>query len=373
MKLTTKIAGSMALPLALAVAANSAQAFTVVDNDEHTITIGGYLSAITSWDKAGSKTSRPTERKFNNEFSAGTSRLNLGYTDKATGTKFFYEQQFVSNGQTNGLRHAYFETADGLVGGHTWSFGTNNVARIETIEITNNSLVTDQHYGSRTLLLGQRFTVADGMKVGVSLEDQNNTVSVTNTNNVAKPASKSVLPGVTVNFDGQFGDARVFAAWTNYAVNTKALTPTDSGKDKRTNRITLGTSIDAGAANIKLGLTHNFGVKQGGAQVLNDMGNAKGTHVSGALGFKVNEKVRTNLAFEYSEWDKDSGIVNKKNKDGDASRVWLNAFYQADNGIEWGAEYQYADIDASNVEYKSLDKTLYDNGQAIRLQAKYAF
>lgn len=344
MKLTTKIAGSMALPLALAVAANSAQAFTVVDNDEHTIAIGGYLSAITSWNIPDAD-----GRDENNRFSAGTSRLNLSYTDKETGTKFFYEQQFVGgaghpDGQANGLRHAYFETADGLVAGHTWSFGTNNVARIETIEVNNNSNVTDQVYSSRNLLLGQRFTVADGMKVGISLEEQNDKGGTT----------ESVMPAVTANFDGQFGDARVFAAWTNFAA------PAVTGDDERNNRLTLGASVDLGAATIRAGVTH---------LMLDDKVGDDKTAASVGVGFKINEQVRVNAAVEHVTWD--------KTKDADATSLWLNAFYLAQNGVEWGAELQYVSADDNaggfkNVGYTAADN-LKDKDMAIRLQAKYAF
>lgn len=421
MKLKTKIAGSLALPLALAVAANSAQAFTVVDNADQKVTIGGYLSAITSWSKEGNKNSAPTAHKFNNDFSAGTSRLNIGYTDKETGTRFFYEQQFVTAGQTNGLRHAYFETEDGIVGGHTWSFGTNLVALAETIDTDGNSLVSYQVFGPRNLLLGKKFKLDDSMTVGVALEqkkagDDREIFDMDATDPTATEFygvktgahKKSVLPALVVNFQGQFGDAKVFAAWTNYAVNVSEFnevwdttaTPVDlvssttayPGKDKRLNRLTFGTDIALGdAANLKLGLTQNFGLKYQGQEISGMYGAdaAKGTHVSAALGFKVNEKVRTNLVTEYSKWNKKA--INKGvdvngddiNKAGTAYRVWLNAFYQADNGIEWGAEYQIANIkadqwyDANGVQRVGMKTTsnngLGHKGQALRLQAKYAF
>jgi len=372
MKLKTKIAGSLALPLALAVAANSAQAFTVVDNADQKVTIGGYVSAITAWNKTGNKTSAEND-KFNNSFHAGNSRLNLSYTDKETGTKFFYEQTLAGS-----LRHMYFETEDGIIGGHTWSFGTNLVALAETIDTTGNGLVAYQAGAPRNLLLGKKFKLDDGLSVGLSLEDQNNEVG---------EAEKSILPAVTANFEGTFADTKVFAAWTNYAVNVDSVssglsTPKNSGKDKRTNRLTLGTNIGLGDANVKLGLTQNFGLKHNGVQVLDDADTAKGTHVSAALGFKVNEKVRTNLATEYSKWDKKAiSKAGDGEKAGTAYRVWLNGFYQADNGVEWGAEYQMANIKAATAAGGALNYSaaethegeLLHKGQVIRLQAKYAF
>ncbi len=377
MKLKTKIAGSLALPLALAVAANSAQAFTVVDNADQKVTIGGYLSAISTWGKQGNKSSGVANDKFNNSLDAGTSRLNLGYTDKETGTKFFYEQQFTGGLNTsNGLRHAFFETEDGIVAGHTWSFGTNLVALAETIDTDGNSNVSYQAYGPRNLLLGKKFKLDDGLSFGLSLEDGKS-------GNAADTRQKSVIPSVVANFQGEFGDTKVFAAWTNYTHNVQAVDVQNDvkGKDKRANRLTLGANIAAtDALNVKLGVTQNFGVKNiNGDQINLGARNAKGTHVSAALGFKVNEKVRTNLATEYSKWDKK--VISKAGdgeKAGNAYRVWLNAFYQADNGVEWGAEYQIANIKADGVTYaygESLGggKGLSHKGQAIRLQAKYAF
>ena len=69
MKLYTKIAGTLALPLALAVAANSAQAYTVVDTSEHKLSVGGYVSAIFSVAKTGDKKSAVND-KFNSDFDA---------------------------------------------------------------------------------------------------------------------------------------------------------------------------------------------------------------------------------------------------------------------------------------------------------------
>ncbi len=372
MKLKTKIAGSLALPLALAVAANSAQAFTVVDNADQKVAIGGYLSAISSWAKTGNKESA-VNNKFNNELHAGTSRLNLTYIDKETGTKFFYEQDVFSN-----LRHAFFETEDGIVGGQTWSFGTNLVALAETIDTDGNSNVSYQAYGPRNLLLGKKFKLDDGLSIGLALEETKH-----GTKNGFDKAQKSVLPAVVANFQGEFGDTKVFAAWTNYAFNVEDVNDpqNESAKDKRANRLTFGTDIGLGDANVKLGLTHNFGKKHGGGEVIGGARNAKGTHVSAALGFQVNEKIRTNLATEYSKWNKDSYTKPNSNKAGNAYRVWLNGFYQADNGIEWGAEVQMAKVKAEDkggvpVTYganETHEAKLADKGTAIRLQAKYAF
>src|SRR5690554_3936872 len=49
MKLRHKIAGTLALPLALAIAASTANAATVVDTDAHTLKIGGFVAAQAGW------------------------------------------------------------------------------------------------------------------------------------------------------------------------------------------------------------------------------------------------------------------------------------------------------------------------------------
>lgn len=391
MKLHTKIAGTLALPLALAVAAGSAQAYTVVDTSEHKLAIGGYVSAIASWSKTGDSRSAVND-KFNSDFDAGNSRINVSYTNKEIGTTFFWEQRL----QNSSLRHAYFATEDGWIGGQTWSFGTNLVALAETIDTTGNSLVSYQVYAPRNLLLGKKFKLDDSMSVGISLEGQNSGDGVNG-------AQKSPAPAVTANFEGDFNGIKVFTAVTNYAVNKKSVNSgalggaKQSGKDKRFTRFTVGTAIPLGDATIKLGLTHNQGATH--KKLDNFVGPisadlAKGTHASAALTYRINEKIRTNIAIETSKWDKNAiakytpgknGLGTAKNKSGKASRLWVNAFYQADNGIEWGAEMQYARVRAHNgglnprvdgLAYGSgqtHEGGLADKGIALRLQAKYAF
>lgn len=414
MKLYTKIAGTLALPLALAVAANSAQAYTVVDTSEHKLAVGGFLAAIASWDKQGDKKSA-VNNKFNSNFSAGTSRLNIAYTNKEIGTLFFYEQQFTggagAEGQTNGLRHAYFKTEDGWIGGHTWSFGTNLVALAETIDITGNSLVSYQVRGPRNLLLGKKFKLDDSMSVGVAIEGKNAA-----NNDSAAQVSKA--PSVSVNFEGDFSGVKVFAALTNYAANKRDhdsgyrpaavgrndATQKQSGKDKRYNRVTLGTAIPMGDATLKLGLTHNRGMtsknlydSKTGQTNTYGADTAKGTHASAALTYRFTEKVRANVAGEYSKWDKHAyaksfdpnanANYNQGKSAGTGKRFWVNAFYQADNGIEWGAELQRVSLKASQRQMGVVGARdtsakygteqggawLADKGTVVRVQAKYAF
>jgi len=378
MKLYTKIAGTLALPLALAVAAGSAQAYTVVDTSEHKLSIGGYLSAIATWSQTGDKNSA-VNNKFNSSMSAGTSRLNIGYTNKEIGTSFFYEHQFVGGlgNTTNGLRHAFFSTEDGIIGGYTWSFGTNLVALAETIDTDGNSMVSYQVYGPRNLLLGKKFKLDDSMSFGVAVEGKNNEGG-------AARAQRSVAPAVSANFEGNFSGIKVFTAVTNYAVNKEAVNSgaKQSGKDKRYTRFTAGTAIPMGDATVKLGVTHNAGAtweaKHGNAAWLAANARAaKGTHASAALGYKINDKVRTNLAVEASRWNKKTLLSKNGNgeKAGTANRVWVNAFYQADNGIEWGAEVQYAKSKANGLRYAAVahEDVLADKGKAIRVQAKFAF
>lgn len=414
MKLYTKIAGTLALPLALAVAASSAQAYTVVDTSEHKLAVGGYVSAIATWDKQGDKKSA-TNNKFNSNFSAGNSRLNIAYTNKEIGTTFFWEQRL----ENSSLRHAYFATEDGWVGGQTWSFGTNLVALAETIDTDGNSLVSYQVRGPRNLLLGKKFKLDDSMSVGVAIEGKN-----AGGNNNARNAQVSKAPSVSVNFEGDFSGIKVFAALTNYAANKRdhdsGYAPANanrnvaankqSGKDKRFNRVTLGTAIPMGDATLKLGLTHNRGITsknmyddsaRAGSfnQYHYGLDTAKGTHASAALTYRFTEKVRANVAGEYNKWDKHAyaksfdpnanANYNQGKSAGTGKRFWVNAFYQADNGIEWGAEVQRVSVkaakvaparhfagpnmDASVVSYTATGANLSDAGTSVRLQAKYAF
>lgn len=416
MKLYTKIAGTLALPLALAVAAGSAQAYTVVDTSEHKLTVGGYVSAIATWDKQGDKKSA-TNNKFNSNFNSGNSRLNIGYTNKEIGTLFFYEMRV----EGAGLRHAFFKTEDGIIGGHTWSFGTNLVALAETIDTTGNSLVSYQVRGPRNLLLGKKFQLDDSMSVGVAIEGKNNQKEKDGLGNtVDGRAQVSKAPSVSVNFEGDFSGIKVFAALTNYAANKRdhdsGYDPTvagrydstakESGKDKRFNRVTLGTAIPMGDATLKLGLTHNRGItsknmhdsKAAGysANQFNyGLDTAKGTHASAALTYRFTEKLRANVAGEFNKWDKhafaksfdaNSTAFNNRGKSaGTGKRFWVNAFYQADNGIEWGAELQRVSVKAEQFEsgkawsqgrigYDATgSEMLFDKGTSVRLQAKYAF
>lgn len=392
MKLYTKIAGTLALPLALAVAANSAQAYTVVDTSEHKLAIGGYVSAIASVSKTGDKKSA-NNNKFNSDMHSGNSRINVSYTNKEIGTTFFWEQKL----EGSVLRHAFFKTEDGWVGGQTWSFGTNLVALAETIDTTGNGLVSYQVYAPRNLLLGKKFQLDDSMSIGLAIEGKNS----------GGDAEKSPAPAVSANFEGDFSGIKVFTALTNYAVNKKEVisgaggATKQSGKDKRFTRFTVGTAIPMGDATLKLGLTHNHGATNKNLDTTNVVyaaDQAKGTHASAALTYRINEKLRTNFAIETSKWDKNAiakltpvsnaaGTVS--NKSGKASRIWLNAFYQADNGIEWGAEAQYARVKAQSAGLVSIangvnvsgaygtaethERGLADKGMAFRLQAKYAF
>ncbi|MDR9469140.1 hypothetical protein, partial [Marinospirillum sp.] len=74
MKLRHALAGTVALPLALAIA-SSANAATIVDNDEQTFKMGGYVSAQAYWDMFD-QTTTAMDSDINYDMTLGLSRLN---------------------------------------------------------------------------------------------------------------------------------------------------------------------------------------------------------------------------------------------------------------------------------------------------------
>lgn len=324
MKLRTKIAGTVALPLALAIA-SAANAATVVDTDQHKLTIGGYVSAISTWNDT-------TGNAMQHNIGLGNSRLNVGYTNKEQGVTFFYEQNMGM-----ALRHAYLSTTDGLVAGWTWSFGANLTALGETIDTDGPARAVFGTPGgsqARNGVLGQKFSLGDGMSVGVAIEDKA----------VGADAADTVVPDLVVNFSGDFGGTKVFAAATQYNQLVGA-------KDESATRITAGAAIPMGALGLKAGVT-------------SDDGNL---HVTGGLQFNVNDQVRANVVVEQNMYDAPS--------DPTSTSIWVNAFYKAANGVEWGGEIQSVSADAGTPAFSNASSggTLNDGGMAVRLQAKYAF
>ena len=324
MKLRTKIAGTVALPLALAIA-SAANAATVVDTAEHQLKIGGFVAAQAVWNS-------PDVGDMDYSMNLASSRLNVEYQNKENDIRFLYEQ-FL--GGDNTLRHAAI-FHDGWVAGQTWSFFANLTGLAETVDATGTA--GSSSWASRNALLGKVIPLGDGMSVGVSIEDRN------------LGATETAVPDITANFKGNFGGVGVFVAaqqyntraGATYALNTAtgAIDKTPGAADDESfTRFTAGASVPMGALGLKAAFTQDD----------------KDAALSVAGQFKVNDQLRTNLVVEQSMVDVGD----------DYTQLWVNAFYKLQSGWEWGAEVSTAS-GANGATVKEKD-------MRVNLQAKYAF
>ncbi|MBE0508987.1 MAG: hypothetical protein IBX50_20095, partial [Marinospirillum sp.] len=327
-----KIAGTVALPLALAIA-SAASAATVVDTDAHRLQIGGFVAAQGIW-------SMPDEGDGDFSMGLSTTRLNVNYTAKtdAGDVRVMYENDYVGGGYR--LRHAAI-FHDGWVAGQTWSFASNLVGLAETVEQNGNAVRSA--FTARNAVLGKVFSLADGMTVGVSLEDK-------------AQSTESMVPDLTANFTGKFGDTTVFAAGQMVQV-----------ADDSEMRLTFGLAQQLGN---QMKLNAAF------TSYIDDAWLSVGGQ------FKVNDQVRTNLVVEQSMMDAD---------DADYTAIWVNAFYKMASGLEWGAELGMVSGDvgadeqaaalAGGMTQDEINAYLpalgtggkLDGDMTFRLQAKYAF
>lgn len=332
MKLRTKIAGTLALPLALAVAA-STQAATVVDTAQHRLNLGGFVAAQSVWINDDSADT------LDNKFNLGTSRFNVGYTNKEHGITFFYEQGIDSNNP--GRRHAYI-AHDGWVAGWTLSFFGNAVGGGDTID--HSGLTTYSARQDRNALIGKRFNLGDGLTLGVAVEQ---VFGGTGSGHLGLDEPRdTAAPDLTVNFTGKFGSTTVFAAAQQYNYGDAATAAAWTEDDSNT-RFTLGLNQPLG----------DFGLRAA-ATVVTDAYTA----VSVAGQYKVSDAVRTNLIVEQYLDEVD---------DADFTSVWVNAFYTLPSGWEWGGEVQF--VSGDTFAPGAGTNALNDGDFAVRIQAKYAF
>lgn len=399
MKLRTKIAGTVALPLALAIA-SAANAATVVDTDQHKLQIGGFVAASGNWlvdsNTATNGYTHPVtgivgtddprvDSDIDYGMSLGTSRINVIYDRKTSAgdVRFYYEQNIASNS----LRHAAIFW-DGWVAGQTWNGFANLTALADTIDATGNTRAADAR---RNAVLGRNFSIADGMSVGVFLEDQ------------GEAGNNRVLPDVTANFKGKFGAVEVFAATQLIQYNeqfagsfvapvTGAPSSTDMAVD-----FTLGTKVQVEDLRLQAALTMKDGrgyytladAARAGLNAANDptgvrrtayANQSKGmdTYFTVAAQYKFSDQIRANAVLEQSMMDRDNS---------DSTQVWLNAFYTTASGWEWGTELSLVAADDIKVTNNALTGVnavttanrgagtgaLHDGDIRLSLQAKYAF
>lgn len=350
MKLRHTIAGTLALPLALAVA--SANAATVFDDERGKLQVGGYISGIAAWDIEDDS---GQDSDVNFGIGLGLSRLNFTYTNDS-GVTLFYENDWAGgagglaasgNRDQNGgtgyrLRHAAV-SYNGLVAGQTWSGFANLTGLGETIDAVGTSGTAT--WANRTAVVGYNAPVADGMTVGIYLEDQ----SVGSDRSIAgKKGNNTAVPDITANFKGNFGDIDVFAGVRMVQVNDSIVV----GKEDTEAKVDFAVGVNAQ-------LSDEFNLKAGLTMYDEDVyKSAKGRDLAASLaaGFKVSEQVRTNAVVEF---------ISTDDKDSDSITLWVNGFYTLDSGLELGGELQYV---SSDDFAKRTDKDM-----TVRLQAKYAF
>src|SRR5690554_2228953 len=191
MKLRHKIAGTFALPLALAIA-STANAAAVVDTDAYTLKIGGFISALAGWNVYDEAANQDSDVNFG--IGLGVSRFNVNYTHKtaAVDITYLYENDWAGCYR---LRHAAI-LHDGWVAGQFWSGFANLTALAETIDAAGTSGKSAN--AQRTATLGKNFSIADGMSVGVFIEDHK-----VGTEPSARGANTAV-PDIAANFKGDF-------------------------------------------------------------------------------------------------------------------------------------------------------------------------
>lgn len=363
MKLRNKIAGTLALPLALAIA-SSVNAATVFDDEKQTLKVGGFIAAQAVWEM-------PDAGDANYVMDLGTSRLNIAHTTKTSAGDItvLYENDWASGAAAHGdyrLRHAAV-MYDGWVAGKTWSFFANLNGLSETFDA--NGVAITSSWANRNAVLGKNFNLGDGVSVGIALEDRD--MSSGNTIVDAKGKDQkdkdyvagddntntSAIPDAVVNVKAKVGGVGLFAAVQYYQVNDASDAKDSKGKVRFTASAAMPV---ADALTFKVAFT-------------SDQDNYKAVSASGQ--YRITDKVRTNLVIEQyidERTGNDSiGIAN--NKDRDYTQAWLNAIYRMDSGLEWGAELHMLTGDDRAKAAAAYGAAKEDKDVTLRLQAKYAF
>lgn len=357
MKLRHKIAGTIALPLALAVA-GAANAATVFDDEKQTLKIGGFVAAQAVWEM-------PDVGDPNYVMDLGTTRLNVAYTKKTSAgdVTVLYENDWNDKDQAAGayrLRHAAI-MYDGWVAGQTWSFFANLNGLGETLDANGNAITSS--WANRNAVLGKNISLGDDMSVGIALEDRSLNSGNTFVDEDGEPdddgtRNTSPAPDLTANFKAKVGGVGLFAAAQYYQVD-------DSDDDKKSEgkvRFTASAAVPiADVATAKVAFN-------------SDQDNYNAVSLAGQ--FKINDQIRTNLVVEQYMDDGDNQ---------DYTQFWVNAIYKMDAGLEWGAEVHMVSADTKDDKYKVDGKHLVgkaaapyggaavDGDVTFRLQARYAF
>lgn len=350
MKLRNKIAGTLALPLALAIA-SSVNAATVFDDEKQTLKVGGFIAAQAVWEM-------PDAGDANYVMDLGTSRLNIAHTTKTSAGDItvLYENDWNDTTKAAGayrLRHAAI-MYDGWVAGQTWSFFANLNGLSETLDANGNAITSS--WASRNAVLGKNISLGEDMSVGIALEDRS--INSGNTPDEDGVRNTSPAPDLTANFKAKVGGVGLFAAIQYYQVNDASDAKDSKGKVRFTASAAMPV---ADALTFKVAFT-------------SDQDKYKAVSASGQ--YRITDKVRTNLVIEQyiderTGNDSMTGIAN--NKDRDYTQAWLNAIYRMDSGLEWGAELHMLTGDDRAKAAAAYGAAKEDKDVTLRLQAKYAF
>lgn len=351
MKLRNKIAGTLALPLALAIA-SSVNAATVFDDEKQTLKVGGFIAAQAVWEM-------PDAGDANYVMDLGTSRLNIAHTTKTSAGDItvLYENDWSSGAAAHGdyrLRHAAV-MYDGWVAGKTWSFFANLNGLSETFDASGVAITSS--WANRNAVLGKNFNLGDGVSVGIALEDRDMS-SGNKVDAASSTTNSSPIPDAVVNVKAKVGGVGLFAAVQYYQVNDASDAKDSKGKVRFTASAAMPV---ADALTFKVAFT-------------SDQDKYKAVSASGQ--YRITDKVRTNLVIEQyiderTGNDSITGIAN--NKDRDYTQAWLNAIYRMDSGLEWGAELHMLTGDDRAKAAAAYGAAKEDKDVTLRLQAKYAF
>lgn len=374
MKLRTKIAGTLALPLALAVAAN-VNAAQITDE----LKIGGFVAATADWTMYDTANGQDSDVDY--RLDLGTSRINVDYTKN--GVNVLYENDWAG-GDNYRLRHAAI-SYDGWVAGFTWSGFANRTALAETIDASGPTSFSAN--ANRTAKLGKTFNVADGMSVGVFIEDHSHGFNSDKKTSAGlkdfeyrdangedqKGKVNSAIPDVTLNFNGDFGATKVFAAARLLNIDDSKLDNSGNLDGKLKTKIAADFAVGVSqnliddTLNLKLAV---LSLDKAESELIDTDRSEKGRDLGIQLGaqYKFNDQIRTNFVVEQ---------VSRDDKNSDTTAFWLNGFYKLQNGWEWGAEYRYVSTDTVTVNGKKVSDLkvngLGNKDMSISLLAKYSF
>lgn len=333
-----KLAALAMTPLMAALVATSAQAVTFKATDNTSIGIGGLIFAQSVWAK-------PDGGDATFGMNQATTRLNF---DIRTQTQYGQVRVFMEeelSGAATGRRHRALFWNDYVVG-WTWSSFADQIGGGEILAPV--PLASGSSWMSRNLMMGRNFKLSDTSSIAVSIEDRQ-----------LQGANGSALPDLTANYRGKLGSLSLHLGAQFYQLDKFDGSGDSEGKA----RFILGASL---AASDALTLKASF---------ITDEDNYDGAAVS--VQYKLTDQWRTNLVVEQILHNEDAapgrgaattnvrrpadrpkGLTGAVNED--HQKIFLNAIYRTQVGVEVGGEVEV---------YNGDSKT----DTLLTLQARYGF